>query len=129
MAGGGVSAQQINPLTWQQAQPQIGQAYNFQTGQFGNYVQNQPLPNAAQSGALNFYNSGIANTATQGALANYGGLPGLIGNLTAPLNYYEGIAQSGGAAPAADVRDINQATLANANAAGSAFDPSTLGEL
>jgi hypothetical protein len=111
MAGGGVSAQQITPLTWQQAQPQIGQAYNFQQNQYGQAIANNPLLSTAGTGALNFYNTE----------------PGLAAPLQSAESYYSGIVNSGGAAPAADVRDINQSTLANADAAGSAFSPSTLG--
>lgn len=117
--GGGDTSVTATPLPVQQKD-----VNNWETNQIGNYksfVQNDPLLSTAQGGALNFWNQ---LTAPGGALSWWSD-PALR---TGFQNEAATIA-SGGAATPQQARDTNQATLANASAAGSAFSPNTLGQL
>lgn len=68
--GGGGGSTQIQLRNPKQEQPTVGNWYDFQRNQYGDFLNNNPL----------------LNTATAGALQNYGGL----GGLTQPLAALQG---------------------------------------
>jgi hypothetical protein len=152
MGGGSGGGSTSIPLRQpSQEWPAIQNWYGHQQGEFNNFVQNQPLLNTAERGALtNYGNLGqltdplmslLGSTPGQfeglfGQLGQtagrVGGLSDKIGSYASPLegalrNQIDPVLQSGGALTGEQLRDVNQQTLANASAAGSAFSPGTLG--
>lgn len=186
--GGGAPGGSTNIPLRQPSQewPTISNWYGHQQGQFNDFVQNQPLLNTAEQGALTNYgnlgqltdplmsllgstpgqfqglynqlgtNAGQFNglfndlgqlsgqlgqtagqlNTTYGQLGttaqNLGTTARQVGSYASPLenayrNQINPVLQSGGALSGAQLRDVNQQTLANASAAGSAFSPGTLG--
>lgn len=144
--GGGAPGGSTNIPLRQPSQewPTISNWYGHQQGQFNDFVQNQPLLNTAQQGALTNYGNlgqltdplmsilGQTPGEFQGLYGQLGQTAGQVGSYARPLegalqNQIDPVLQSGGALSGAQLRDVNQQTLANASAAGSAFSPGTLG--